>query len=274
MTDRIRYILLSACLLALFACSKEGSPADADRLYIRAVSADFSQDALPATKTANTGYLTSFVAGDEIGVTGIDKDGNILADCNNVKFTYHEDSVESGVVWSSFLNERDYGFVERVEGAKYFAYYPYDPKWDDCTLEHIVSNFAVEEDQRTIDAFDRSDLMAPDEALAPSGGELRFVMKHKMATISLFYNSEWQPDGVTPLYPITLLSGTTPSGLTKDHTFRAPLDGGRPELRRRYLVNPATTPEVKLVGRLEEKSYRYFSKTIQVQPGYLYSVSF
>ena len=274
MTDRIRYILLSACLLALFACSKEGSPADADRLYIRAVSADFSQDALPATKTANTGYLTSFVAGDEIGVTGIDKDGNILADCNNVKFTYHEDSVESGVVWSSFLNERDYGFVERVEGAKYFAYYPYDPKWDDCTLEHIVSNFAVEEDQSTIDAFDRSDLMAPDEALAPSGGELRFVMKHKMATISLFYNSEWQPDGVTPLYPITLLSGTTPSGLSKDHTFRAPLDGGKQELRRRYLVNPATTPEVKLVGRLEEKSYRYFSKTIQVQPGYLYSVSF
>ena len=46
-------------------------------------------------------------------------------------------------------------------------------------------------------------------------------------------------------------------------------------MRHRYLLNPQKNNSVKLVGCLEEKSYRYFSKEINnLQPGVLYSVSF
>ncbi|MGN0191016.1 MAG: fimbrillin family protein [Candidatus Cryptobacteroides sp.] len=261
-------------VLALCSCRREDLPAQPDRLYIRAAATSFSPTGDAGTKAENIGFLTTFEAGDQIGVTGIDAQGNILDVCNNIKFTYNEDKVEDGVVWSSFLNDKGYGFVENVKGATYFAYYPYDPQWDGKTLEHIVGNFTILEDQSTKENFCKSDLMASDGGITPSLGELRFVLNHKMATISLFYNNEWEPDGTTAKYAIRLFSGTTPSSLTIDHTYRAKISETETDLRRRYLVDPRKYPSVKLVGCLEETSNRYFSKSLEIQPGYLYSFSF
>lgn len=268
------HIWLVACLLLLGACAREDIPAEEGRLYIRAASVDFATNVLSTTRSANSGYLTTFEDGDTIGVTGIDASGDVLDVCNNVWFVYHSNEVVSGVTWSSFRNARGYGFVEKVNGARYFAYYPYDPKWDGKDLEHIIANHEVLPDQSTKEAFNKSDLMTPDAAILPSGGELRFELKHKMATISLFYNNEWKPDGVTPLYHINLTSGTSPADLTVAHTYRSPIGGGKYELRRRYLVDPGKNPTVKIVGYLEEESNRYFSKSLNVERGWLYSVSF
>ncbi len=278
MTDIKIFTLTVACAAALLSCSREEIPVACDRLYVSAASVAFTEQGRAATKSENIGFLTSFEAGDAIGVTAVDAQGNVLDVCNNVKFVYQKDEVVDGVVWSSFLNDRGYGFVERVAGAKYFAYYPYSEQWNGCTLEEIVDNFTVMEDQSTKENFDKSDLMAPDAAISPSGEELRFVLNHKMATISLFYNNEWKPDGVTPMYPINLYPGTYPSGLTIDHTYRAELPDGSKDLRRRYLVNPKPVDNhavtVKIVGNLEETNVRYFSYSIDIQAGYLYSISF
>ena len=263
-------------LLALYSCSKGNlsSEIDSDRLYIRAVSRPFSEDTGVNTKAVNNGFLTSFEAGDAIGVTGIDKNGNILDICNNVRFEYQRDGIESGLIWSSFVNKSGYNFVERVDGATYFAYYPYDEKWNGCKLDYILENFTLLEDQSSKENFDKSDLMACDEPIAPSGGELRFVFKHRMATVSIFYNNEFMPDGVTPLYSLVLKEGSSPQSLTLDHTYRAVTEWGHLELRHRYLVNPRTTPVVKLVGYLEEGNMRLFSHSFDVEEGQLYSISF
>ena len=263
-------------LLSLFSCSKGNlsSEIESDRLYIRAVSRPFSEDSGVNTKAVNNGFLTSFEAGDAIGVTGIDKNGNILSICDNVRFEYQRDSIESGLIWSSFVNERGYNFVERVDGATYFAYYPYDEKWNGCKLDSILVNFTLLEDQSSKENFDRSDLMTCDEPIAPLGGELRFVLKHRMATVSIFYNNEFMPDGVTPLYPLVLYEGSAPQSLTLAHTYRAVTERGHLELRHRYLVNPRTTPVVKLVGCLEENNIRLFSHSFDVEEGHLYSISF
>lgn len=269
------YILLLTYALAFSACDRddESLPESAERLYISAVLQPFPEDVTSQTRTTNHGFLTSFEDGDEIGVTGIDADGNVIDVCNNVKFVYHDSETVNDVIWASFLNDRGYGFVEKVSGARYFAYYPYDSKWDGKNLEYITSHFTVEEDQHTKENFTKSDLMAPEEPILPNDGALRFVMNHKMATISIFYNNEWKPDG-TALYPITLFPETTPAGLTIAHTYRSQLPTNEYEHRRRYLVNPRTQATVKLVGRLEETSYRYFSHTLNIEPGHLYSVSF
>ena len=275
MTAFRKIAILFALLPLLFSCSREDlAPEQSDRLYIRAATHPFSDDSRPQTKAVNNGYLTSFERGDVIGVTGIDKHGNILDVCNNVRFEFQKDTVENGAIWSSFVNERGYNFVERVDGATYFAYYPYDAKWNDCTLDHILENFTLLEDQSTKEKFNSCDLIASDGSVAPLAGELRFEMSHKMATVSIFYNNEFMPDGVTPLYPITLYSSTTPSALSLEHTYRAQTETGALELRHRYLVNPRVNASVKLVGCLEETNMRLFSHSFEVEEGHLYSISF
>ena len=87
-------------LLSLISCSKGNlsSEIESDRLYIRAASQPFVEASEVRTKAINNGYLTSFEPGDAIGVTGIDKNGNILDVCNNVKFVYQENTVENGAI--------------------------------------------------------------------------------------------------------------------------------------------------------------------------------
>lgn len=273
MTAFRKIAILFALLPLLFSCSREDlAPEQSDRLYIRAATHPFSDDSRPQTKAVNNGYLTTFESGDAIGVTGIDKYGNILAICNNVRFEYQKDTVENGAIWSSFVNERGYNFVERVDGATYFAYYPYDAKWDGRKLDYILENFTLLEDQSTKEKFDSCDLIASDGSVAPLAGVLRFEMSHKMATVSIFYNNEFEPDGVTPRDSLILEPGTTPASLTLAHTYRALTEEGHLELRHRYLVKPQTT--VKLVGRLEESNVRMFSYSFDVEAGHLYSISF
>ena len=139
MTVFRKITILFALLPLLFSCSREDlAPEQSDRLYIRAATHPFSDDSRPQTKAVNNGYLTRFEPGDTIGVTGIDKNGNILPACNNVWFKYQKDTVENGAIWSSFVNERGYNFVERVDGATYFAYYPYDSTWNGRKLDYIL----------------------------------------------------------------------------------------------------------------------------------------
>ena len=273
MTAFRKIAILFALLPLLFSCSREDlAPEQSDRLYIRAATHPFSDDSRPQTKAVNNGYLTTFESGDAIGVTGIDKHGKILPACNNVRFEYQKDTVENGAIWSSFVNERGYNFVERVDGATYFAYYPYDKKWDGCKLDSILVNFTLLEDQSTKEKFDSCDLIASDGSVAPLAGVLRFEMSHKMATVCIFYNNEFEPDGVTRRYSLILESGTTPASLTLANTYRARIDSVHLELRHRYLVKPQT--KVKLVGRLEESNVRMFSHSFDVEAGHLYSISF
>ena len=279
MTSFRKIYLCFFLLLSLFSCSKGNmtSEIESDRLYIRAASQPFVEASEVRTKAVNNGYLTSFEPGDTIGVTGIDKNGNILPACNNVRFVYQKDTVENGAIWSSFVNERGYNFVERVDGATYFAYYPYDSTWNGRKLDYILENFTLLEDQRTKEKFDSCDLIATEGSVAPLAGVLRFEMSHKMATVSIFYNNEFKPDGVTHLYSIKLQEGTSPSSLTLENCYRARTEEGEKghlELRHRYLVNPRTTPVVKLVGCLEEKNMRLFSHSFDVEAGHLYSISF
>ena len=283
--NRIRiYILSLISLLLLFNCTKEESTIrEEDRLYIHVATTAFAADGVPSTKAVNTGFLTTFEIGDAIGVTGIDANGNILDVCNNVKFNYKGSETINGVIWANFIDEvHGYSFVERVDGAKYFAYYPYSEEaWNVKNLNDIISNFEVQTNQSTKENFDKSDLMATDEPIAPVNSELQFIMHHKMTTISIFYNNEYKPDGVTPLYKILLYDDTKPDGLRLSNTYRAKFsdgdseENGKYELRHRYLLNPQKNNSVTLVGCLEEESYRYFSKEItNLQPGVLYSISF
>ena len=278
MTDRLRHIfflLTLLCLPSLFSsCSKQTPEKSSGKLYLRAAQLPFlPEGAAPATKAINNGYLTTFESGDKIGISAIDAQGNVIPECDNLMYVYDSQVDEGGVIWSTFLNEKGYAFVEKFEGARYFAYYPYDVKWNGCNLDYIINHFDVLADQSSKEAFNSSDLMTA-EAISPSNGELRFALSHKMATISIFYNNEFEPDGQTPLYPIYLMDGTSPGSLTIANTYRERLSDGSLDLRHRYLVNPRKLSSVKLVGRLEEQNTRFFSRSLDIEAGVLYSISF
>lgn len=285
-----RYIVLISLISLFSSCMKEdeGSLSVKDRLRISAVALEFAVDGSPSTKTTNYGFVTAFEAGDCIGVFGFDKNGNVVDICRNVKFTFDKvDTDSENNPWSYFKNDRGYDFVERVDGAKYIAYYPYNSEWESISnldeFNEKITNFRVQDDQSSKENFDKSDLMVPAEPIVPSDCELNFYMQHKMSSISIFYNNEWEPDLVTRKSNILLLNGTEPTTLKlnaasttpgETTTYRAPLSAERKEHRHRYLINPNTTHTVKLVGKVEEIGHRYFSTTLDIKPGVLYSISF
>ncbi len=275
---RYKLYLLPVLLPAFCSCAKEDCASswegDGSILFVYAASLPFDAEAGPSTKAVNDGFLTSFEPGDCIGVTGVDKNGNVVDQCNNVRFTFQRDTVQGGEIWASFLNDLGYPFVENFNGVRYFAYYPYDSKWNGKTMEDILSGFVVSEDQHTKELFTSSDLMLPQETIVPENGQLRFVLKHQMATVSLFYNNEFRPDGVVDENKLQLYTGTIPSSLTLEHTYRAELEDGSLDHRHRYLVDPTKCSEIKLTGALQEDNIRFFSYSHSVERGHLYSFSF
>ena len=84
---RTERIFTAALLgLALFgSCtSQTDEPTIGEALQISVVAQGFASGDAPATRTADAGYTTGFVAGDEIGITVIASDGASILH-NNVR---------------------------------------------------------------------------------------------------------------------------------------------------------------------------------------------
>ena len=149
-----RYIVLISLISLFSSCMKEdeGSLSVKDRLRISAVALEFAVDGSPSTKTTNYGFVTAFEAGDCIGVFGFDKNGKVVDICKNVKFTFDKvDTDSENNPWSYFKNDRGYDFVERVDGAKYIAYYPYNSEWESISnldeFNEKITNFRFQDDE-------------------------------------------------------------------------------------------------------------------------------
>lgn len=134
------------------------------------------QSGTPQTRASESGYTTTFVKGDQIGVFAV-KNGSVIADCKNVPLTYN------GAAWE--------GTVYKYAGATYFAYYPYTAGMNDKTsVDAIVTAFntaiASATDQSTYAGYTACDLMTTADAVSPSGGtSLSFTFTHRMSLIEI-----------------------------------------------------------------------------------------
>lgn len=183
-------VLLSA--VSLCGCSNDDEPVvtatDGTTLTVTARADGFAptdgtaqtgtpQTDTPQTRASESGYTTTFVKGDQIGVFAV-KDGSVITGCQNVPLTY------DGTNWNSSTP------VYKYAGATYFAYYPYTVNMNDKTsVDAIVTAFnntvATVTDQSTYAKYTACDLMTTTDAVSPTGSSLSFSFTHKMSLIEI-----------------------------------------------------------------------------------------
>lgn len=177
-------VLLSA--VSLCGCSNDDEPVvtatDGTMLTVTARADGFAstdgtaQTDTPHTRASESGYTTTFVKGDQIGVFAV-KNGSVITDCKNVPFTYN------GTSWNGSTP------VYKYPDATYFAYYPYTADMNDKTsVDAIVSAFntavAAATDQSTYAKYTACDLMTTD-VVSPTGSSLSFSFTHRMSLIEI-----------------------------------------------------------------------------------------
>ena len=178
-------VLLSA--ISLCSCSNDDEPVtiatDGTTLTVTACADGFTSTngtaytGTPHTRASESGYITTFVKGDRIGVFAV-KNGSVITGCQNVPLTY------DGTSWSGSTP------VYKYAGATYFAYYPYTADMNSKTsVDEIVAAFnttvTAATDQSTYAKYTACDLMTATAESPISGTSLSFSFTHKMSLIEI-----------------------------------------------------------------------------------------
>ena len=178
-------VLLSA--VSLCGCSNDDEPVatatDGTTLTVTARADGFASTdgtahtGTPQTRASESGYTTTFVKGDQIGVFAV-RDGSVITGCQNMPLTYN------GTSWSGSAP------VYKYADATYFAYYPYTDGMNNKTsVDEIVTAFnatvTAATDQSTYAKYTACDLMTATAESPISGTSLSFSFTHKMSLIEI-----------------------------------------------------------------------------------------
>ena len=114
----------------------------------------------PSTRTEDTGFVTTFTQGDQIGLFAV-KDGAILDEINNMPFPFN------GSSWSG----KPILYDDRLAGVTFYAYYPYrEPAFGTGT----ILNLSVASNQSAYRDYTRSDfMMAKTQGVKRTTGKVR-----------------------------------------------------------------------------------------------------
>lgn len=264
-------ILVLLTAVSLCGCSNDDEPVaatDGTTLTVTARADGFvpaegtAQTAPPQTRAAESGYTTTFVKGDCIGVFAV-KDGNVIADCRNVPLTY------DGTAWG--------GTVYKYTGATYFAYYPYTDGMNDKTsVSEIVAAFntavATATDQSTYAGYTACDLMTATVEPPIVGTSLSFSFTHKMSLIEISlpvqkYTTSGSADAYEYSAPVLNPAFSLASGNGSNATTIKPCPMGNGIYR--YIV-PAGTSGVTLSGvfsTADGKTIEYLKDNLSLSAG-------
>lgn len=269
-------ILVLLCAVSLCGCSNDDEPVspaatDGTLLTVTARADGFApadgtaQASAPQTRASESGYATTFVAGDQIGVFAV-KNGSVIADCRNVPCTY------DGTAWN--------GTIYKYTGATYFAYYPYDKDLNTSGItsaDGLVAAFntavASATDQSTYANYTACDLMTTTGDVSPTGGtSLSFTFTHRMSLIEISlpvqkYKTSGDADAyvysapiLNPTFSFTPSSGGSPFGIQP-----CPMGNGI----YRYIV-PAGTSDATVSGvfhTTDSKTIEYIKSGLSVPAG-------
>lgn len=265
-------VLLSS--VSLCGCSNDDEPVatatDGTTLTVTARADGFTptdgtaQTRSPQTRTTESGYTTTFVKGDRIGVFAV-KNGSVIADCQNLPCTY------DGTSWSS---------VYKFTDATYFAYYPYKEDLNTSGITNpsdIVTAFnttvTAATDQSTYAQYTACDLMTTADAVSSTNGtSLSFTFTHQMSLIEISlpvqkYKTTNDADAYeysTPALGATF-SLTSSSGGGAATIQPCPMGNGI----YRYIV-PATTSNVTISGvfnTTDKKTIEYLKDHLSLSAG-------
>lgn len=129
------------------------------------------------TRTQESGYQTTFIGNEQIGIFSLKTSNNTVLD-NNVPYKYNV----SANSWQP-VNAGNQIYVYG-SGVTYYAYYPYNINMDDKkSIAEITTAFTLPEDQSTYDNYSSADLMTATGTLSSSTLSLPFT--HAMSLIEI-----------------------------------------------------------------------------------------
>lgn len=136
----------------------------------------------PSTRTEDTGFVTTFTQGDQIGLFAV-KGGAILDEINNIPFTFN------GSSWSG----KPILYDDRLAGVTFYAYYPYQSEMTGKTdligddfFAPLAAGWELTTEQSDQKAYAKQDLMTSNAtALIGENGNysLSFQLTHRMSLV-------------------------------------------------------------------------------------------
>ena len=191
---------LCACalLMTLSGCSSDETLTGDNSTAVQSMKINVSDGMFTSvenngakTRATDSGTGTTFVKGDAVGIFAVKSDGTLALALTNAKYTYDGTS--------KWLNSNSTEYLPYYEGAKYFAYYPYQGTiegkysasgtFSDLTAEKffgtLISNWTPATDQSTPANYTAQDLMVSMAIVDIPTHSCTFAMSHQMAFVEM-----------------------------------------------------------------------------------------
>ena len=148
-------------LLLLASCSSENIMKEQDtalEIMVDVVAYNRNVNDVSSRASINNGVITSFAPGDDFGLIVVDQNGTIIN--NNYKFVLQKTGLAYRVDNAGNVISSD---VYYNENYKYYAYAPYDSKYnnytsiDDVIAKHIADFSSLYTDQSTQAKYNAAD---------------------------------------------------------------------------------------------------------------------
>lgn len=154
----------------------------------------------PTRATTDANYKTHFEHGDQIGLYAI-KAQRPIEGFNNVCLTYDEETKK----WTASGNSLPYN--EELEGATYYAYYPYNdntsPEWEaEDPFAEIVNQWLISTEQSEKN-YTQNDLMTGTGEVTKEGKDytINLILNHRMAMVVIGFpikTYQFKNEGMAP----------------------------------------------------------------------------
>ncbi|WP_237072275.1 fimbrillin family protein [Prevotella herbatica] len=214
-------LLACALLMTLSGCSSDetltgDSSTAAKSMKINVSDGMFSSVDNNGAKTRAIENVTgtTFSNGDAIGIFVVKSDGTIVL--TNAKYIYDGTS--------KWLNVNSTERLPYINGAKYFAYYPYQASMDgkyfasvtfsnltaNIFFASLISGWTPAADQSTQDKYTAQDLMVSMATVDASTGSSSFVMSHQMSMVEMDFPQYHYTYGGSDTYRFTFDAASKP----------------------------------------------------------------
>jgi hypothetical protein len=232
----LKTLITSAAVCLFSACDTDDfSEAYFGEPVTISITADGFISGTPDTRASESGYTTSFVDGDKIGILVITADNNIVE--NNFPYRYN------GTAW---VPDGANTIHRYAPGTTYLAYYPYSSTMNGKkTTAEILTVFTPTLDQSTYAGYTASDLMTGTGTV--SSTNLNITLKHALALIEVRLNA------TSPTQPAFSIGGNE----VKPYPFATSV--------YRYLAKPGETT-VRGTYTSSGKAIQY-SQTFTIEGG-------
>lgn len=207
-----------ALLMTLSGCSSDEALTDGSNTASKSIRIKISGGVFTSvdnsgskTRATDDGVTTSFGNGDAVGIFIVKSDGTVAL--TNAKYTYDGTS--------QWLNSAGTDNLPYYDGAKYFAYYPYqgslsgsDYDATKATAETffgaLINGWTPSSDQSTQALYTSQDLMVSMATVDAPTSSCSFTMSHQMSMVEMDLHQAHYTYGGAGTYRFTFDSDNKP----------------------------------------------------------------